>query len=56
MKKLFDWNARRSGAEITLKGKDEQGQPVTLAGVEEISGGKPHPIATDRTGTKFELN
>jgi hypothetical protein len=56
MKKLFEWNARRSGEGITLKGKDESGQSVTLAAVEEISGGKPHPVARDKTGAQFELN
>lgn len=56
MKKLFDWNARRSGDTITLTGKDEQGEQVQLTGVDAIAAAKPHPVATDKTGAKFELN
>ncbi len=54
---LYDWEAKRSGANITISGKDETGQVRAITGVERVAltanglvavtlARKFHPLAT----------
>lgn len=64
MNKILEWKAQRSGAFITVVGKDERGGHVKVAGVKEIVAGaiadpstglrKP-PVAVTEAGLEYEL-
>lgn len=51
---VTDWNAKRSGASITLTGRDGANKPIKLT-IREIAsrGGKRIALATD--GSTYEL-
>jgi len=58
MQTIARWETRRSGATMTITGKDaDSGEPVLVTGVEKINasvtGGKP--TATTVRGEVFEL-
>lgn len=64
MVKILDWKAQRSGAFITIIGKDEKGGHLKVAAVKEIIGGaeadpstglrKP-AVAVTESGLEYEL-
>lgn len=39
-KYLSNWSAKRSGATMTISGKDENGEKVTVSGIVSIGTGK----------------
>jgi hypothetical protein len=55
MIRLFDWRAQRSGAHITIEGKNAHGAPVRVSGVSVIEGSQPYPRAADKNGVAYEL-
>lgn len=63
MIKIEKWTARRAGGRITINGVNaETGETMKIVGVDQITGGRPGfgaastlPIATDKTGAKYEL-
>ena len=54
MKRIVNWTARRSGAQITVTGQAaETGAEVKLQ-VDKIESGKP-AVATDNHGEQYEF-
>lgn len=59
LQKITHWKARRSGAHLTVVGKDEAGGHVKVSAVTEIDGfgqadGKPI-VAKTESGLEYEL-
>lgn len=56
---LTDWKARRAGGRITVNGKDEQGKPAKIVGVDVIEprtlNGVAGIYATDKSGDVHRL-
>lgn len=55
MQKITNWSAARSGASITVTGKDEAGEAFKVAGVHTIEPKDGAIVATDLNGTAFLL-
>lgn len=55
MKKVFQWSVARSGATMTIVGRDAEGQEVKITGVTEISAGCISPCAVDGKGQYWVL-
>ncbi len=52
--RIFNWSLKRSGAAMTLEGKDAAGRPFRAAGIHCVKAGVP-PIAVDQAGRQFGL-
>lgn len=55
MQKVTLWSAGRSGAAVTVVGKDEAGADIRVTGVHTIEARDGKVIATDLNGEDFEL-
>lgn len=56
MQIIKNWTAKRAGGRITVYGFDAKtGDPVRVVGVDQIQGGVPWPVATDKDGRAYGL-
>lgn len=56
MKEIKDWEARRSGGRITVKGYDAgSGEPLTVGSIDAIQPLDGKLIATHKSGEEFRL-
>lgn len=57
MEKIYRSTAHRAGGRITVNGFNgsAHGPPRKVVGVDKIEFGEGKAIATDRTGTRYEL-
>lgn len=50
MQRITNWTARRTGAGMTITGKDADGSPVKLTRVSSIDAGAAGVVATQTNG------
>lgn len=55
MRIIRDWEAIRSGADLTINGHDVDGRPIKLTNVQRIKSDKPHPVAVAKGGELYQL-
>ena len=53
--KIFDATIRRSGASLTVRGRDGSGEPLRVTGVELVEMTDAGPLATKWDGSVYQL-
>lgn len=56
MTKIHGWSVARSGAAMTISGKDAAGDPVKVTGVKRVDGDRADgPVAVLANGDRVQL-